>query len=166
MTAHAAMVAPRSRRQHRTMNQVRRRHGATLTELIATLAILAIIAVIAAPRLRQASQAMATRAARDAAAAEIERARVLAMGRGSARVIVDPAASTLRVEAPPGLAAGSPLRLEIYSATVSVDGTAGTVSLDFNALGIGQSANRTIRFQRGAQESRISLSVYGRVRRW
>lgn len=145
----------------------RRRTGVALPDLIITLAILSILAVIAAPHLREASEAMAVRSARDAAAGELERARVLAIARGSARVIVDPATAELRVEAPPGTAAGSPLRLDVFSATVSVDGlTSGTASLDFNAIGIGQTANRTIRFHRGGQESRISLSLYGRVRRW
>jgi prepilin-type N-terminal cleavage/methylation domain-containing protein len=149
------------------MTMPRCRSGVTLPDLIITLAILAILAVIAAPRLQRAGQAMATRSARDAAAMEFERARVLALARGTARVIVDPVAAELRVESPVGFPAGPPLRLAGFAAAVSVDGqAAGTTSLDFNAIGLGVSANRTIRFHRGQQESRLSLSVYGRVRRW
>jgi len=149
------------------MTKPRCRPGVALPDLIITLAILAILAVIAAPRLQQASQAMAARAARDAAATEFERARVLALARGTARVIVDPASAELRVESPAGIPAAPPLRLGAFATAVTVDGLAsGTASLDFNAIGLGVSANRTIRFRRGQQESRLSLSLYGRVRRW
>jgi type II secretory pathway pseudopilin PulG len=149
------------------MTMPRCRSGVTLPDLIITLAILAILAVMAAPRLRRAGEAMATRSARDAAATEFERARVLALARGTARVIVDPAAAEIRVEAPAGLPAGPPLRLDGFATAVTVDGLAtGTANLDFNAIGLGVSANRTIRFRRGQQESRLSLSIYGRVRRW
>jgi len=162
------MVVPRRRGQRRGMTMPdSRRAAVALPDLLITLAILAILAVVAAPRLRRASDAMAVRSARDAAAAEFERARVLAVARGHARVIVDPAGSEIRVESPGGVAVGPTLRFDVFPAAVTVDGMAsGVATLDFNALGIGQSANRTIRFRRGAEESRISVSIYGRVRRW
>jgi hypothetical protein len=120
------------------------------------------------PRVRGAVDMYATRAARDAAAAEFARARSLAVARGSARVIVEPATSSLRVEAPIGLPAGDPLRLaDRLAVHVTIDnhGTS-PVPLDFDALGIGRIANRTVRFTRGSAEARLTLSSFGRPRRW
>jgi Tfp pilus assembly protein FimT len=144
------------------------RPGATLPDLIITLAVLAILTAMAAPRLMRARDAYAARAARDAAAALIEQTRVQAAARGTARLVVDPQRGTLVVQSPAGGAAAAELSAgDAFGITVTVDGhSTGVVALDFNALGLGVVANRTLRFHRGAEEARLSLSTYGRVRRW
>jgi type II secretory pathway pseudopilin PulG len=144
------------------------RSGTTLADLIIAIAVLAVVTTIAAPRLVTARNAMAVRAARDAAAGEIERARTMALARGTSRIVLDPASAQLRLEAPAGTAVRDPVRFaDAFRVQMSIDGhSAGTVALDFNAMGLGVSANRTIRFQRGAVEARLSMSLYGRVRRW
>jgi Tfp pilus assembly protein FimT len=144
-----------------------KRTGASLTDLIVTLALLAIVLAIAVPRLQGARNAYATRAARDAAAAIVERARVLAAARGTARLIVELSAGTLALESPVGAPARTTLRVQAaFGVTLTVDGhTAGRVLLDFNALGLGVIANRTLRFRRGGAESVLTLSMHGRGRR-
>jgi len=146
----------------------RSRQGTTLTDLIVALAVISIILTAAAPRFGRARDAFATRAARDVAAATVEQARSLASGRGTARIVIDPSAGTLTLEAPTGVRAAPPLSLaDGFGVRLSVDGHAGgPVVLDYNALGLGIIASRTIRFQRGGIEAGISVSTYGRVRRW
>jgi len=143
------------------------RNGSSLTDLIVTLALLAIVLAIGAPRLQGARDAYATRAARDAAAAVVERARVLAAARGTARLIVEPAAGTLALESPVGAPARATLAIhDAFGVALSVDGhTVTRVTLDFNALGLGVVANRTLRFRRGGAESVLILSMHGRGRR-
>ena len=142
------------------------RNGSSLTDLIITLALLAIVLAIAAPRLQNARDAYATRAARDAAAAVVERARVLAAARGTARLIVEPTAGTLALESPVGAPARTTLAIhDAFGVALTVDGQAGRVVLDFNALGLGVLANRTLRFRRGSAESVLTLSTHGRGRR-
>ncbi len=150
------------------MKTLRLRAGASLAELILCLAILSCAAAFATPRLAGARDEYAVRAARDAAAALVDRARLLAQLRGSARVDVDPALSEIRVEAPIGSPTSSPLRAAAeWGAALSVAGSRpGTVSLDFDAHGLGHLANRTLQFRRGGREARLTLSTYGRVRRW
>ena len=151
------------------MNAQYLKSGTTLAELILVLALLAAAAGVASPRLVHARDEYAVRSARDATAALVDRARTLAQLRGSARLRIDPAAAEIRVEAPIGNPAGSPLFLRSdWGADVSIAGRGSTapLDLDFDGRGLGRLANRTLRFRRGGQEARLTLSSYGRVRRW
>ncbi|MCI0432392.1 MAG: hypothetical protein L0271_01905 [Gemmatimonadetes bacterium] len=144
-----------------------RRRGATLVDLIVSLAIAGILLTIAAPRLGSARDGRAAVAARDVTAGLVAEARTLAVALGSAVVVVDPGASSVALEAPAGTRIGAAHALgEAFGVTLAVDHSAGTVRLDFDALGMGRLANRTLRFRRGAEEARLSLSSYGRPRRW
>jgi len=108
---------------------------------------------------------VAARMGRDGLAAQLARARTLAVARGSARVVIDAAAGRIAIEAPAGTPAGMPALLP-DGIELRVDGAAGTVSLDFDRRGLGLLANRTFRFRRGGAEARLTLSTYGRPRRW
>jgi hypothetical protein len=147
---------------------MRNRSAFSVLDLLVVLALLSVIASVTVPRLVNARNAYAARAARDAAAAWVERARSLASSRGTARLTVDIAQGELRMEAPVGVTVGMPLAVQsAFGVRMSVDGTSsGTVHLDFNAVGLGVLANRTLRFRRGDEEARLSLSTYGRARRW
>lgn len=142
--------------------------GHTLPELLILLAVLAIAASMTAPRVSSGIDGFAVRAARDAAAAVLAQARALALARGSAVVVVDGAAGTVGLEAPAGRVAGDVVRLSaLFHVEVDADGAAGsTVTLRFDALGIGRFANHTLRFHRGGAAAHLTLSSYGRPRRW
>jgi Tfp pilus assembly protein FimT len=140
------------------------RSGATLPELIVVLGLLAILGGMTFTASADVRNGVAVRAARDAAAGEIARARALATLHGSARLLLDPGSTDLVLEAPAGSpAAVTPLESGV---TVTVDGRSEPVWLEFDALGLGRLANRTIRFGRGSAEARLTLSSYGRARRW
>jgi len=147
---------------------MRNRPGVSLFDLIITLAVLAVLGVMATPGLVRARDAYAVRASRDATAALIERARSLATSRGTARLVVDPATAELRLESPAGAQAHDPMAIgHLFGVRLTVDGrSSGSVALDFNAMGLGVVANRTLRFRRGREEAGLSLSIYGRPRRW
>jgi len=162
------MVAPRRGRDHGVMTTNQLRAGVSLAELVLSLAILGCAASFATPRLAGTRDEYAVRAARDAAAALVDRARLVAQLRGSARLDVDPVRSEIRFESPIGVPAATPLRTgaEWGAALTVAGGRPGTVSLDFDGHGLGRLANRTLQFRRGDRVARLTLSTYGRVRRW
>ena len=161
------MVAPRPGSDRDGMKPHRNRAGATLAELILSISLLSGAAAIAVPRLIGTRDEYAARAARDAAAALVDRARTLAQLRGSARLRIDPAVGEIRVEAPIGSAVGAPLHTAAdWGVVLALSGSPGPAALDFDVRGLGRLANRTLRFQRGGREARLTLSTYGRVRRW
>jgi prepilin-type N-terminal cleavage/methylation domain-containing protein len=146
----------------------RRSPGHTLPELLIVLAILAIAASMTAPRVRSGLDVYAVRAARDATAAALAQARALALARGSAIAIVDGAMATVAVEAPAGRPVGGTVHVRgLFHVDIDMDGApAATVTLRFDALGIGRFSNHTLRFQRGGAAAHLTLSSYGRPRRW
>jgi len=139
----------------------------TLADLIITLAILGIVLSIAAPRIAVLRSRGAVRSARDAAVSAIEHARSLAVSRGTARVRLDPATGTVAVEAPIGIAGGPVLHLaETYGVSIGVSGSGANAVIDFNAMGLGVVASRTVTFSRGTASAGLAVSSFGRVRRW
>jgi type II secretory pathway pseudopilin PulG len=145
----------------------RTRSGTTLVELLVLLFVVGLLAALTVPATLRAREAAAVRSARDATANVIARARMQALARGSARVWVDLRAAVVRMESPIGSTTGEPLRLSGSAVTVVVDrATSPSVAIDFDGLGMGRLANRTLRFQRGSAEARLTLSSYGRPRRW
>jgi prepilin-type N-terminal cleavage/methylation domain-containing protein len=144
------------------------RKGSSLPELLITLLILSAIAAIGAIALRRGLEVYAARAARDSMAAAVGKARALALANGAARLVVDPGTAAVWIEAPPGSRAGDALRLgDVFGVTVAADQHAGgVVTLEFDALGFGRVASRTFRIRRGSTEARLTLSSYGRPRRW
>ncbi|MGH7575917.1 MAG: prepilin-type N-terminal cleavage/methylation domain-containing protein [Longimicrobiales bacterium] len=148
----------------------RRRPGVSLVELVVVLTILSVISAAGALALRRGLEVYGTRGARDSMASAVARARSLALANGAALLVVDPVAASLWIEAPPGVRSGEPLRLgDVFGVTVSADhhdAGDGPITLEFDGLGFGRVASRTFRIRRGSTESRLTLSSYGRPRRW
>lgn len=140
----------------------------SLVELVVVLSILSIIVGAGVPALRRGLEVYATRAARDSMAAVVARARALAFANGTSVVVVDAVAGSLWIEAPPGSRAGEALHLgEAFGVTLSADDHADElIQLEFDGLGFGRVASRTFRIRRGSTEARLTLSSYGRPRRW
>ena len=156
------MDAPRSVMHLRVMSAHARRSGSTLPELLVLLGLLAILAGMTVTASARTRDGLAVRSARDAVAAEIAKARALAVLHGSARVRVEPP-DHVTVEAPIGVHVAS---LSLAALRVSADAEGASVALDFDGLGLGRLANRTLRFTRGEAAAGLTLSSYGRARKW
>lgn len=142
--------------------------GMSLVELVVVLTILSVIAAAGALALRRGLDVYAARGARDSMSSAVARTRALALANGTALLVVDPAAAALWIEAPPGVRAGERLRLgDVFGVTLTADHhDAGPITLEFDGLGFGRIANHTFRIRRGSTEMRLTLSSYGRPRRW
>ncbi len=145
--------------------------GFTLHELLVVLAVLAVLAALAAPVAGGVSDAVAAKGARDATAGLLSRARAEAPARGGTHLSVDlgTAAVTLRAgrpEAGGALLATLDLRHAFGASVASRGMTEGVVDLVFDAHGIGRVASRSLAFRRGKAEAALTVSSYGRVRRW
>lgn len=142
-----------------------RRRGTTLAELIVTMGLLAIVATIGARGVGRALDRVSVQVARDGLASQFAEARALAVARGSAAVVVDPAAERSEIESPLGQSTG---RLLSYTDGIDLQvvGSLGPVSIEFDSRGVGVFAGRTFRLVRGAAEAGLTLSSYGRPRRW
>lgn len=141
--------------------------GTTLPELILLMLLIALLTAFAVPATRNARDQAAVRGARNALAGSVARARMLALSRGSARLSVDVSRDAVDLEA--GGSAAEPRR-ELgaeFGVDIVVDqSSVPVVVLEFDGLGVGRLANRTFRVRRGAAEARLTLSTYGRPRRW
>lgn len=162
------MVAPRRGGHHGAM--IGRRpipHGTTAIELLFALVLLGVLLGLAYPPVRGKLDDMAVRSARESLAAGVARARAVAIARGGAEFVVDGARGRFWVLATTGDTAIPPVHLgEQYGVVLVVDGGATDVSIHFDGRGLGRVANRTFRLQRGKAEARLTLSAYGRPRRW
>lgn len=144
------------------------RSGTTLVELAVVLGILAVSIALAVPPLGRGLDRHAAWRARDALVAGIARTRAMAVARGGAVLVVDVAAGRFWIETPGGQRVGDPVDLwREYGVRLAVDGgREARLSLRFDGLGIARMANRTLRVVRGGAEAGVTLSAYGRVRRW
>lgn len=156
------------------------RPGTTLIELAIVLTLIAILLTVATPPLRRGADAVAARGARDALAAAVAQTRALAVARGGAALIVDPDRTRYRIEAPPGQPTAPPVDLGArYRVRLTLDdgsavGGAGRsggaardpITLSFDPRGLGRMTNRTVHLWRGDARASLTLSAYGRPRRW
>lgn len=145
--------------------------GFTLLEALVAIAIVGVLAAIAAPSARRATDLAAVRAARDATATLLSRARSEATARGGAHLSIDLASSRLVVRSGRPGAGGDAIASfdlrERFGVRVESGGVStGTVSLTYDAYGIGRVASRSLRFRRGPADAGLTVSSYGRVLRW
>lgn len=147
---------------------MRTRRGYSLLELIIVLALLTIAIGLAYPGARAAADGWAVRAARDATASVLASTRAAAVAHRGAEVLVVQATGDVLTR---NRRSDRPLpRLSVmrdWGVTLSSSGAGGdTVSIRYDALGIGRVASRTLRFERGASSAGITVSAYGRIRQW
>ena len=142
---------------------MRHRAGTTFVELTLVLALLGILLGIVTPATQRWRDVLAVRAARDELAAGIAGARATAAAVGGAALILDRGSGIFWVATPAGAGPATDLRAR-YG--VHIEGPGGIVELQYDGLGIGRLANRSIRLRRGRAEAGVVISAYGRVRRW
>lgn len=139
--------------------------GTTVIELMVALLLLGVLLALSLPSMARWRDAVAARAARDELAAGLAWTRLSAVSHGGSTLVVDAASGTFWTMTPAG-AARKPVSLtDRYAVRLDV-GSGGRVSLEYDALGVGRHASRTIRFRRGRAEAGLVISGYGRFRRW
>lgn len=140
------------------------RRGTTLLELATVLLLLGLSGAVALPVGRRLSDRMAVVSAREALAGLLAEARTAALHHGGASVHLDrePFRAWYEVAGVPrrrvGLERGFHVALHVGRDLPHV--------VRFDGLGLGQVASTTVRFRRGDAEAGLTLSSYGRVRRW
>lgn len=137
--------------------------GFTLVELVTVLALVGAGAWAAVPSARRLVETAWLLTAREAVVRGIARGRVAAVTEGGAVVTV--------TRSPPriGVVAGG---VVLHDAPIGdgrtvvvLTGGADSLSLRFDALGIGRFASASVGLRRGDAEGGLVLSSYGRVRR-
>jgi type II secretory pathway pseudopilin PulG len=139
--------------------------GHTLVELTAVLLLMALASSTLLPLARRTQDRSSVIAAREAVAGLVAEARIASVMFGGASVHF--AARPWRAWSEAGGEVRRRVSLE-EELGVSLVLTRSRVAaqIRFDALGLGQIASETLRFQRRDAEAGLVLSSYGRVRRW
>ncbi|HEY8507652.1 MAG TPA: hypothetical protein VIL32_04790 [Steroidobacteraceae bacterium] len=142
----------------------RNHRGTTLYELLLVLSLLGVFASLAAPALRSTLDALTVRAAREAAFALFARARVLALQHGGAQIELHAATDRLLVKTPADSIVHE-LDLRPQHVDLVLEGS-DPVVLRYDAYGLGRMMSRTITLQAGSRQAGLTISTFGRLRRW
>ena len=144
-----------------------RRPGVTLLELTIAIGVIAITLALAAPPLTHARDVLAVRAARDAIVAAAARTRAMAIQHGGALLRIDPTSGAITITGGDGTLESAARIAGDIEVRVLVQGSQSTEALiQYDALGIGRLANRTISLSRGRSSGGVTFSAYGRPRPW
>ena len=140
------------------------RNGFTLLELLVVLVLAGILADLGLrPALRQLDR-WAVLSAREEVASLVAIARVRAVGTVGATLALDEVTGSVEVHS--AVWPDTIVRFgERHGVALEIVGSAQTVMLRFNALGLGQVASRRLRFVRGKASADLVLSSHGRLRR-
>src|SRR5688572_18102884 len=139
------------------------RIGVTLPELLLALSLIAILSSIALPSFRRGLDALAARTARESAFALFSRARVIALQDGGASLELDAARDAITVRS----ASGAIRHEQFFSnADLVLEGNDPTVILRYDAYGLGRMMSRTVSFRTRSAIAGLTISSFGRVRRW
>ena len=141
------------------------RHGYTLVELIVVMAILAMLLGIVLPATARWRHAAAVRAARDELAAGLAWTRIAAASHGGASLVLDPPTGRFWTRTADGRDSELVDLKARYGVRVD-SGSEDPVVFPYDALGIGRLANRTVYVRRGDATAGLTVSSYGRYRRW
>jgi len=141
------------------------RSGMTVLELLLTLVLIGILAAIAAPAVRSTIDILSARAAREAAFGLFSRARGLALQHGGAEVELDAAADRMIVRRPSG-AIEAEQAFAPQGVDLTLDSTITAVVLRYDAYGLGRMMSRTVTFSARSARAGLTLSSFGRARRW
>ncbi len=140
------------------------RSGATLPDLATAFLVVGVIAAMGMPVARSWADRTALTWAREEAVALFAQARREAVAHGGAILRFDGSQGTGALVLDGQVMRQVDFR-EGFGVEVDPGGSDGRAELQFDHLGLGQVASRTIRFQRGGEVRELLVSSYGRVRR-
>lgn len=139
--------------------------GYTLIELLLALLLLGVLLSLAFRPLTRWRDRAAVHAAREELAAALAHTRITAISAAGATLVLTPATGRFSTRTHGGTV-GPPVDLRARY-RVGVDAGAGdSVTFHYDALGIGRLTSRTVTMKRGAARAGITVSAYGRYRRW
>lgn len=142
-----------------------RHPGFTLVEMIMVMTVLATLLGIALPPTARWRHAAAVRTARDELAAGLAWTRMAAASHGGASLVLDPLTGRFWTRTADGRDS-EPVDLQArYGVRVDA-GSDDPVVFPYDALGIGRLTSRTVYVRRGSAEAGLTVSAYGRCRRW
>jgi Tfp pilus assembly protein FimT len=141
------------------------RMGASLFELLLVLGLFGIFVSFALPTIRSGRDALSVRAAREDAFGLFTRARALALQQGGAAIELSAREDRLTVRAPSG-AVQHVRDFGEHQVDLIVEGATDPVVLRYDAHGLGRMMSRTVTFTARSARSGITISSFGRVRRW
>lgn len=128
------------------------------------LLILALGVSFLEPTARTMRDHLAVVAAREAVASLVAEARIGAVQRGGAVVVLEAAPWRASLDVS-GLAPRSVALENDLGVRVGLTRGRTETELRYDALGLGQVASETVTFRRGGAEAALVISAYGRVRR-
>jgi hypothetical protein len=134
-------------------------------ELMVSLAVLAAMMAMATPRLVELGDRAEARAVREQLVGLVTQARAMGVARGGATLVLESAPPSARVLAGDSVLRSVRLGSAERPAELRLPSGRSSVTLTFDALGIGRFASGTIVVRRGSAEAGIVVSSYGRVRR-
>ena len=140
-------------------------HGFTILELAIVLTLIALISAATAPTVFSSWDRLRVRAAREEFAGQLERARAAALRAGAATLELRADSGLVRVLLEGSIDSEVDLG-ERYGVRMSLGGGAPTARLRFGRLGLGRVASRTVGLFRRGDTVSVSVSTYGRLRRW
>ena len=139
------------------------RSGVTLPELLIALSLIGVLITLALPTVRDGLNALAARAARETAFVIFSRARVIALQNGGATVEVDTRRDVMMIR----VADGTVQHVQHFSNTdLILEGNDATAALRYDAHGLGRMMSRTIWFRSSRAQAGLTVSSFGRVRKW
>lgn len=141
------------------------RMGATLYELLITLLVLGVLVTVAAPQLKSTIEVLALRAARESVFGVFTRARSLALQHGGASIELSAPDDRVTIRLPSGMIEHE-LLLAAQNVDLLPDASADPVILRYDAYGLGRMMSRTITLASGDVSGGLTVSSFGRVRRW
>ncbi len=144
---------------------MRTQRGYTLIELVLVLAFTGVLVTFAAPPLLHWRDAAAVHAARDDLTGALASVRVEAVAHGGGALVLDPVAGVGWAAYDDGTTE-APIDLRARHGVVLDVGAAAPVRIRYDGLGIGRMASRRIEVRRGRAVAGVTVSAYGRVRRW
>lgn len=143
----------------------RAKSGYTLIELLLVLFLLGVLLSLALQPLARWRDQAAVHAAREELAAALAHTRITAISASGATLVLTPATGSFSTRTRAGTV-GLPVDLQARY-RVGVDAGAGdSVTFHYDALGIGRLTSRTVTMKRGGARAGITVSAYGRFRRW